>query len=93
MSKLIQCPFCGENAEMHRKKSSITYYVDEKSKIPQNGTFEKEIRFKDGVVRFEYSVMDFIPRCISTLCVGRTTKTFKTEEEATQAWNRRTPNE
>ena len=36
---------------------------------------------------------DYIPRCKDTKCMGRTTRRFKTEQAAIEAWNRRVDNE
>lgn len=89
MSKLKPCPFCGGEAEVHKRKSCIRYYAHKKEHIPKNGILQKEIKYPDGEILYEYMKKQVGVWCLDTACIGRVQKVFDSEEEAIEAWNRR----
>ena len=86
---LKPCPFCGGEAVMHERFDSISKYVHKKAEIPNNVKFLCSTKYASGVLYYKYREKVFIPQCCDTSCIGRSTKPFKNEKEAAEAWNRR----
>ena len=89
MDKLKPCPFCGGEAEMRVRFNSISKYAGKKSDIPKGAKFVRSIGYPQGRIYYEYQEKIFIPRCLVTSCVGRSSKYYPCEEMAIEAWNRR----
>lgn len=89
MIELKPCPFCGGDAEIHRRRTSRSFYADSKQSIPKNGTLERTIERPNGETRYEYRKAEWVPRCLDSSCPGRLGRMFPSPEEAAAAWNRR----
>lgn len=89
MDKLKPCPFCGEPAQMHRAAYPSEYAARGEA-IPKDATILREWR-RQGTKQWsvEYRRTAYVPQCTDTSCIGRTTKMFRTQDEAAEAWNRR----
>ena len=86
---LKPCPFCGLEARMHYALFIAEYaYADDN--IPKDARIIREYR-NPGEKRWrvEFRRRAFVPQCSDPSCIGRSQKMFKTEKEATEAWNRR----
>lgn len=85
---LKPCPFCGCDGIIH-----ITEYPEEytsnRKEIPSGSRFLRGVTYPDGHTCFEYRRKAYVPQCSRTDCIGRTRKTYETEREAAEAWNRR----
>ncbi len=91
MSKLENCPFCGNIAEIRVVESSISESTTSIENVPKNAKILKEVKIHPSMHYYvEYKPMEYVPTCVDTRCIGRTTKRFRTVEEAIAAWNRRT---
>ena len=90
---LKPCPFCGGEADTHKRRSSVRYYADSKKGIPKNGTFEHVKEYPDGRKIYVYSKHEWGAHCADTSCIGRICKVFPSEQEAIEAWNRRADDE
>lgn len=91
--KLKPCPFCGGEAEIHRRRTACRFYAQSKREIPQNGKLVRTIEYTDGRKSYEYIKNEFGVWCKDTSCIGRVQKVFPTEAEAIQAWERRSDDE
>lgn len=89
MAELKPCPWCGGDAEIHRRRTACTYYASSKKSIPKNGTLEKTIEFPSGAKKYEYRKAEWVPWCCDSSCIGRINRAFPSPEEAEAAWNRR----
>ena len=88
-TELRECPFCGGEAEIHKRRTGIRFYAASKKAIPKNGIVERIIEYPNGTKSFEYSKNEYVARCIDSACMGRTVKAFASKEDAIEAWNRR----
>lgn len=89
MVELKPCPFCGGEADVHKRRSSCRFYADSKKGIPKNGTLEHMTEYPDGRKVYVYSKSEWGAWCLDTACIGRVGKVFPSKEEAIEAWNRR----
>lgn len=89
MAELKSCPFCGGKAEMRVRFNSVSKYVCQKTEIPKGAKYVRSIGYPHGRMYFEYQEKIFVPRCLDTTCVGRSSKYFPNEKKAIEAWNRR----
>lgn len=87
--ELKPCPFCGGEAEIHKRKTTCRFYAKSKKEIPKNGTMTKEIKYADGRISYEYVKAEYVARCIDTACIGRISRVYESKEVAKEAWNRR----
>ncbi len=91
MAELKPCPFCGGVGEMHTRWNTYEESVEHKNQIPTGAKFAYMKEYED-CRRYYYRRKMYIPRCTSTDCVGRTTRTFWDKEKAAEEWNRRADN-
>ena len=89
MADLKPCPFCGGEADVHKRKTSCIFYADSKKEIPLNGTLEKIIQYPDGRKSYAYRKNEWGAWCLDTSCIGRINKVFPSEAIAIEAWNTR----
>lgn len=92
MIELKPCPFCGGQAEMHKRWNSIEETAYKKSEIPSGAKFIYKKVYPEKEVYF-YKRKFYIPRCVNQKCTGRSSKPFFDEQEAMEAWNRRVNDE
>ena len=92
MSELKPCPFCGGEADVHKRRTSVRFYANSKKEIPKNGTLERTVQYPDGRTVYEYRKNEWGAWCLDTACIGRAGKVFPSKEEAIEAWNRRSDN-
>ena len=90
---LKPCPFCGGEADTHKRRTSCRFYANSKRAIPKNGTLIREIIYSDGVKSFEYYKNEWVAQCSDTSCIGRVNKPYPSEKEAIEAWDRRADDE
>ena len=93
MSSLKPCPFCGGEAGIHQRRSSVRHYAERKEDIPASGVLQRKIEYPDGAVRYEYIKKQYVAWCLRTECIGRVFKAFDSKEDAIEAWNRRVADE
>lgn len=92
MAELKPCPFCGGEAEVHKRRSSCRFCADSKKGIPPNGVHEYTTEYPGGRKSYVYSKNEWGAWCLDTACIGRSQKVFPSEAEAIDAWNRRADN-
>ena len=73
---LKPCPFCGGEAIMHMGEFPTKYTCCKKG-IPKGARFIRSIKYPDGHISYEYKTKAFIPKCLDTKCMGRTTRQFE----------------
>ena len=84
----LPCPFCGGDSELHEAEA-IPECVKYKKEIPKDARLLRKVFYSSGSVCYEYRRKTFVPRCCKTNCAGRTTRQYRTKEEALVAWNPR----
>lgn len=89
MEKLKPCPFCGNVAEMHTRYESFDSIAYKKSEIPKTAEVVCEKKYPNKSKYYVYRKLLYVPQCTISSCMGRTTRTFETKQEAEDAWNRR----
>ena len=89
MDKLKPCPFCGSEAEMHTRLDSFDSIAYKKCEIPKTARIVCEKKYPNSAKVYVYRKMLYVPRCTTTNCMGRTTRSFEIEREAEDKWNRR----
>lgn len=89
MYELKPCPFCGGEADIHKRRSSCRFYANSKREIPKNGKLEHITEYPDGRKVYVYSKNEWGAWCMDASCIGRAGKVFPSEKEAAEAWNRR----
>lgn len=82
----LPCPFCGGDSELHEAEA-IPECVKNKKEIPKDARLLRKVFYSSGSVCYEYRRKTFVPRCCKTNCAGRTTRQYRTKEEALVAWN------
>lgn len=93
MDKLKPCPFCGCDAVLHERYDSIPKFAESKKEIQRDAMIVRSVKYPSSSLMYEYREKVYIPQCVDTSCIGRTTRLFKTAKEAIEAWNRRAGNE
>lgn len=85
---LLPCPFCGGNSEIHEAQA-IAEYAKKKEDVPNGARILRKIIYPSGSECFVFRRKTFVPRCCKTSCRGRTSRQYKTIEEALEKWNTR----
>ena len=91
--ELKRCPFCGGEAEIHKRLETYSETCNKKKDIPEGAKYIRKIERADGSSYCEFRRYVFIARCKDTECIGRIARPYKSENNATEAWNRRTDDE
>ena len=88
--KLEPCPFCGGKAAIYNSEfpAKLSQY---KRDIPKGSRIIRSVKYPQGKIWWEYRQPAFVPKCLDTKCLGRIHRLFETEDDAIEAWNRRTP--
>lgn len=85
---VLPCPFCGGNSEIHEAQA-IAEYAKKKEDVPNGARILRKIIYPSGSECFVFRRKTFVPRCCKTSCIGRTSRQYKTIEEALEKWNTR----
>lgn len=85
---VLACPFCGGNSEIHEAEA-IAEYAKKKGDVPSGARILRKIVYPSRSECYIFRRKTFVPRCCKTSCVGRTSRQYKTIEEALAKWNAR----
>ena len=89
MSSLLNCPFCGQEAEivetMHSSGSNKTGVLPEGAVL-----VEKWKTMAGDRTVYRWKRVGYTPKCTCIGCIGRQISgSYRTKEEAISAWNKR----
>ena len=88
---LKPCPFCGSPAQISlshfpAQGTCNQKYIPEDAKIIKVRTIGQA----HPHTQYIYEKVAYVPQCSDQTCIGRVRKKYHTEQEAENAWNRRT---